>query len=147
MRICIHLGTQALLRGDPPVGAVIVKGGEILGRGIEAGKTMKDITFHAEIEAIRDAIKNTKAKDLQGCTLYSTHEPCLMCAYVIRHYKISCIVCGTTVPFIGGFSSTYPLLTATNIPLWIDPPLIIEGILAEECEQLTLAYQSRNQPD
>jgi tRNA(adenine34) deaminase len=144
MSLCIELAKQALQRGNPPVGSIIVKEGIVLGQGIEAGKTKKDVTCHAEIEAVRDAVSKNELNDLSGCTLYSTHEPCLMCSYVIRHYKISFVVSGTSVPFIGGSSSPYPLLKIGDISIWADPPQIIEGVLKEACQALSKAYVDRN---
>ncbi len=144
MSLCIELAKEALQTGNAPVGSIIVKEGIMLGQGIEAAKTKKDITFHAEIEAIRDSLTKNKLVDLNGCTLYSTHEPCLMCSYVIRHYKISLVVSGTSVPFIGGFSSPYPLLKIGDISIWTDPPQIIEGVLKEACQALSKAYVDRN---
>ena len=80
MRKCLELGKQALQGGKPPVGSVLVKAGQPVGEGAEAGRSKNDITCHAEIEAIRDAVQNYGASAVRGATLYSTHEPCLMCA-------------------------------------------------------------------
>ncbi|RFS16952.1 nucleoside deaminase [Emticicia sp. C21] len=87
MRICIDLAKMAKQRGDSPVGSIIVQNGSIIGKGIEGGKTHKDITFHAEIEAIREATRHLGKQDLSDCILYTTHEPCIMCSYMIRHTK------------------------------------------------------------
>jgi tRNA(adenine34) deaminase len=147
MRNCLALAGQALERGNPPVGSVLVQAGGLIGEGAEAGKTKNDITCHAEIEAIRDAIQRHGASAVRGATLYSTHEPCLMCAYVIRHHQVSRVVVGTTVPAMGGFSSAYPLLTATDIPIWSPPPHIVEGVLREACQALSQEYaRKKNQP-
>ncbi|MFT5437400.1 MAG: tRNA(adenine34) deaminase, partial [Ulvibacter sp.] len=71
MRHCIDLGKKAMLQGDPPVGALIVKDNELIGIGIEAGKSTQNITKHAEIEAVNDALQQSKLKDLKGCILYT----------------------------------------------------------------------------
>jgi tRNA(adenine34) deaminase len=125
MQECIDLAQAAGQRGDSPVGSVIVKNGAIIGRGIEGGKTHKDITYHAEIEAVRQATTLLNSQDLSGCILYTTHEPCIMCSYVIRHSRIATIVMGLTSGEIGGFSSQYPLLTDTSISKWGKAPEII----------------------
>src|SRR5690606_16671206 len=138
MHICIVLAKVAKQRGDSPVGSLIVQNGNIIGEGIEAGKTRKDITFHAEIEAIRNATKHTNQQDLSDCILYRTHEPCIMCSYVIRHAKIPLIVVGITTGEIGGFSSKLPLLLDTTIKSWTAAPQLIKGILKEECSNLQL---------
>ncbi|MDO1451867.1 nucleoside deaminase [Rhodocytophaga aerolata] len=128
--------------GNPPVGALLVKEGKVVGEGIEAGKSKKDITCHAEIEAIRNAITKGQNVDMQDCTLYTTHEPCIMCSYVIRHHKIATIVIGIEVPVIEGVTSSLPILKASDISIWPDPPQIVKGILKKECENLNSAYQN-----
>src|SRR6185312_2955191 len=78
--------------GDAPVGSIISKDDEIISEAIEASKNKNDITCHAELEAIRLAVKKLKTNDLSDCTIYSTHEPCIMCSYAIRFYKIKKVV-------------------------------------------------------
>lgn len=126
MQICESLGEQAGKAGNPPVGSVIISPDEkIIGKGMEAGKTHQDITYHAEIEAIRDAVRNLGIKNLEGSTMYTTHEPCIMCSYVIRHHRISRVVIKNKVKSIGGVSSSYPILSASDIDIWSSPPEII----------------------
>lgn len=136
MRICIELAKIAKQRGDSPVGSIIVKNGEVIGEGIEGGKTHKDITFHAEIEAIRTATKYLENQDLSDCIMYTTHEPCIMCSYIIRHTKIPIIVTGLATGEIGGFSSKLPVLLDTTISKWPAPPTLINGILKKEFADL-----------
>ena len=136
MSICIDLAKIARQRGDSPVGSIIVQNSLIIGEGIEGGKTHKDITFHAEIEAIRHATKYLGKQNLSDCILYTTHEPCIMCSYMIRHTKIPLIVTGLATGEIGGFSSKLPLLLDTTIQKWAAPPRLINGILAKECADL-----------
>lgn len=136
MRRCIELALMAKSRGDSAVGSVVVKDEKIVGEGIEGGKTHKDITFHAEVEAIREAVKNLETTNLSGCILVTTHEPCILCSYVIRHHKISTVVVGVSSGEIGGFSSQYPILKDSRIKIWTDPPKVIMGVLEEECRQL-----------
>ncbi len=136
MRICIGLAKIAKQRGDSPVGSIIIRDGEVIGEGIEGGKTHKDITFHAEIEAIRAASKQLETQDLSDCILYTTHEPCIMCSYMIRHTKIPVVVSGLATGEIGGFSSKLPLLLDKTISKWPAPPTLINGILEKECADL-----------
>lgn len=136
MRKCISLALTAKSRGDSPVGSILVKDGRIISEGIEGGKTHNDITFHAEIEAIRNATKALKKTDLSDCVLITTHEPCIMCSYVIRHHKIKLIIVGVTTGEIGGYSSAFPLLLDKTITKWSDSPNIIDGILEQECREL-----------
>lgn len=137
MKQCIALGEKAMLNGNPPVGSIIVKDDTIIGIGIEAGKSSKDITKHAEIEAVNDAIQNNKLENLKGCKLYTTHEPCIMCSYVLRHYKIETIIYGSKADHVGGITSSLKVKLTTNVPNWGKPPKIIGNILKEECEKLT----------
>lgn len=129
MRRCTELAQIAKERGDSPVGSVLVQHGKIIAEGIEGGKTHRDITYHAEIEAIRQATEKLNSQNLSGCIMYTTHEPCIMCSYVIRHTRISKIVMAVTTGDIGGSSSAYPILADTTIKKWGPPPeLIIEEI-------------------
>lgn len=129
MRRCIELSEIARQRGDSPVGSVLVQDGKIIAEGIEGGKTHRDITYHAEIEAIRQATEKLNSQDLSACTMYTTHEPCIMCSYVIRHTRISRIVMAVTTGDIGGSSSAYPLLTDTTIKKWGPPPELIMEVV------------------
>src|SRR5690242_9846493 len=89
---CERLAEDAVAKGESPVGALITKNGKIVCEAIEASKNKNDITCHAELEAIRLAIKKLKSNDLTECVIYSTHEPCIMCSYAIRFYKIKKVV-------------------------------------------------------
>ncbi len=132
MKFAIDLARTARARGDAPVGSVVVQDGAIIAEGIEGGKTKRDITFHAEIEAIREANIITGSSDLSDCILYTTHEPCIMCSYVIRHAKIQTVVFGISVVETGGVHSAYPILTDTKIKTWGKPPRIVRGIMERE---------------
>ncbi|GEO04067.1 tRNA-specific adenosine deaminase [Adhaeribacter aerolatus] len=143
MRICLELAREAMQTGNAPVGAVLVRNGKVIGAGREAGKTNQDITCHAEIEAIRHAISQGYS-DFSEATLYTTHEPCIMCSYVIRHHKISKIIMGLAVPEVGGYTSAYPILKATAITRWGPTPEVIFGTLKEECAALNQEFKLRN---
>jgi len=140
MKKCVELGKEALLKGNPPVGAILVKDDSIIGLGQEAGKSSGDITKHAEIESIRDALKIHQS--LKGSTLYTTHEPCIMCSYVIRHHQIKKIVFGVSSEFVGGITSEFKILETENVPKWNNAPIIVEGILENECLALSEKYQT-----
>jgi len=140
MKTCLELGQQALESGNPPVGAILVYQGQIIGEGIENGKTTGDITNHAEIEAVRDAIRKGNQTLLAESVMYTTHEPCIMCAYVIRHHKIPRIVFGSSVPDIGGHSSKFNILSTEEVPKWGTQPQVIAGVCKDDCEALTTAF-------
>ncbi|MGI8634282.1 MAG: nucleoside deaminase [Segetibacter sp.] len=133
---CIDLAIIAKQRGESPVGSVIVKNGEIIAAGFEAGKAHNDITFHAEIEAIRKATSFLHSQDLSDCIIYTTHEPCIMCSYVIRQTKIKTVVAGIATGEIGGVSSSYPILIDSQIKRWKEHPVVLVGILEAECRKL-----------
>lgn len=140
MKKCIELGKEAMLNGNPPVGSILIKNNTIIGIGKEAGKSENDITKHAEIEAIRDALSNHQS--LEDSILYTTHEPCIMCSYVIRHHKIKTIVYGVKSKYVGGFTSKFNILKTKSVPKWKHIPEIIEGVLENECLTLSKTYQS-----
>ena len=141
MQECIALGEKAMSNGNPPVGAIIVRDDKIIGIGVEEGKSTKNITKHAEIEAVNDAILNGKLQNLEGCKLYTTHEPCIMCSYVLRHYRIDTIIYGTKVDFVGGITSEFKVIKTENIPNWGNSPKIIGGVLQDKCDDLTTDYE------
>ena len=92
IKLCELLAAEAATNGDAPIGSIITKGDEIISEAIEATKSKNDITCHAELDAIRLAVKKLKTNDLSDCILYTTHEPCIMCSYAIRFYKIKKVV-------------------------------------------------------
>ena len=143
MEKCLQLANRALKNGDPPVGAILVLGKIIIGEGVESGKSSGDITNHAEIVAIRNAINNGFGKDLPKTKLYTTHEPCIMCSYVIRHHHIPEIIFGIPVEYIGGATSSFGVLITEKVPKWGSKPTIIQGICKEECESLNKKFLSR----
>jgi tRNA(adenine34) deaminase len=136
MIACLELALIAKQTGNSPVGSVIVKDRRIIARGVERVKEHNDITFHAEIEAIRSATELLNSQDLSACTLYSTHEPCIMCSYIIRHTKIHTVVIGTSSGETGGIDSEFPLLLDKKIKRWGKPPKIVQGILEKDCLEL-----------
>lgn len=140
MNQCLDLAKKALAGGNPPVGSLIVFGGVIIGSGAESGKSTGDITNHAEIIAIRDAIKNGYADKLSVAAMYSTHEPCIMCSYMIRHHRIAEIIYGSAVPHIGGSTSQFNILATEDVPKWGTRPKVVGGICTDECNALTTQF-------
>lgn len=137
---CIELARTAMADGNPPVGAVIVNNGTLIGQGIESGKSTGDVTNHAEILAVRDAIANHKRDMLGTSVMYTTHEPCIMCSYVIRHYRIPRLVYGSAVEFVGGATSPFMVLETELVPKWGTSPQIVGGLCKHECVNLTHEY-------
>jgi tRNA(adenine34) deaminase len=89
MRVALDLARDAEAAGEVPVGAVVVKDGEIVGRGYNHPISGRDPTAHAEIIAVRDAAERLGNYRLGGCDLYVTLEPCIMCAGAIMHARIA----------------------------------------------------------
>jgi len=136
MHYCITLGEIALQKGNPPVGAILVVHDTIIGEGYETAKTSGDVTQHAEILAIRDAVQKGNSVLLENAILYTTHEPCLMCSYAIRHYKIPTIVYSLAVSDVGGHSGSFNVLTTETIKKWNPLPEVITGVCKADCETL-----------
>lgn len=133
---CIHLAQKAKDKGNTPVGSLIVLDNQIIAEAEEQTPTGSDMFCHAEIEAIRIACKQVDGKKLVGATLYTTVEPCFLCSFAIRQTSIRRVVFGCRTPHIGGASSIYPILTASDIPKWSDPPEVVFEVLNHECEHL-----------
>ena len=126
MNICDQLADKAKEKGNAPVGSIILFENRIIARAEEAGHSKQDVTCHAEIEAIRQARKLIGI-DMSGCTLISTHEPCIMCGYAIRFHKISKVVYKNKVKHLGSISSIMKILATTEVPEhWGKPPQIIQ---------------------
>ncbi|RPD42258.1 nucleoside deaminase [Chitinophaga barathri] len=123
MERCLELAAMAKAAGESPVGSVIVKDGLIIGEAIEQSKTLKDITRHAEVMAILDAIG--KGYQLAGATLYSNVEPCMLCSYVIRHHRIATVVFSKACGELGGTNPKFNLLTTNELASWGDAPEVI----------------------
>ena len=125
----LALARQAAERGDVPVGCVIVKDGEIVGRGRNRREERGDATAHAELEAIRDACKRLGSWRLHGCTLYVTLEPCPMCAGGIINARIETVRYGVRDEKAGCCASVLNLFEER----FNHRPRIYQGPLEEEC--------------
>ncbi|MGH7249151.1 MAG: nucleoside deaminase, partial [Pseudomonadota bacterium] len=79
MRWALELARRAMAAGDTPVGSLVVRGGAIVGEGIESVRALRDIAGHAELIALREACRTLGTFDLSACVLYTTAEPCWMC--------------------------------------------------------------------
>ena len=128
MEIALEEAKLALEDGEVPVGAVIVKDGKVLATGRNHREKCGDISSHAEIEAIKAAEKSLGKWQLDGCSLYVTLEPCLMCAGAIKQARISSVTYGADDAQEGAFTK-YGLLAD-----W--PLLVFRGERKEEAEEL-----------
>lgn len=134
MRRCIELARQASGTGDTPVGSLIVDGDELVAEGVEAVRARNDATAHAEMEALRTASARRRSRDLTGCTLYTSVEPCIMCAYAIRLARISVVVCGARGDDGEQGVSGHIVLTDERVAPNRPPPLVIRDVLVQECQ-------------
>lgn len=137
MRAALALAAESEARGEVPVGAVVVKDGEIVGRGSNAPIGTHDPTAHAEIAALRDAGKNLGNYRLPGCVLYVTLEPCAMCAGAILHARLSRVVYGARDPKTGVHGSVLDLFAEARLN---HHTAVTEGVLAEECSRTLSAF-------
>lgn len=106
MQAALGLAREAALAGEVPVGAVVVVGEEIVGRGFNRPISTHDPTAHAEVVAIRDAAARLGNYRLTDATLYVTVEPCLMCVGAMVHARIGTLVYGAPEPKAGAIAST-----------------------------------------
>jgi tRNA(adenine34) deaminase len=136
MRRCLELAAVARRQGNTPAGSIVVLDGEIIGEGIEALPVGTSVTGHAETLACQAALDATGRRDLAGAVLYTTAEPCFMCAYAIRQLRIGLVAYGIDTPVIGAVTSTHPILTDPALDGWRSAPTVIAGILRDECERL-----------
>ena len=136
MRRCIELARQAIASGDTPVGSLIVDDDGLVSEGVEAVRARHDATAHAEMEALRTAFDRRRSRDLTGCTLYTSVEPCIMCAYAIRLARISVVVCGARAGDEGHTVSGHIVLTDERLAPNRLPPVVLRDVLVQECESV-----------
>ncbi|HWV17403.1 MAG TPA: tRNA adenosine(34) deaminase TadA [Rhodocyclaceae bacterium] len=137
MRVALELARTAGSLGEVPVGAVVVKDGEIVGRGYNQPIGKHDPTAHAEVMALRDAARTLGNYRLPGCTLYVTLEPCVMCTGAIMHARVARVVFGATDPKTGVAGSVINLYTEARLNHHAN---IEGGVLAGECGALLSAF-------
>ncbi|MGH8762803.1 MAG: tRNA adenosine(34) deaminase TadA [Nitrosospira sp.] len=129
MRAALDLAGQAQAAGEVPVGAVVVKGGAIIGRGYNHPISAADPTAHAEIMALRNAAHYLGNYRLAGCILYVTLEPCAMCIGAIFHARIARLVFGAADPKTGACGSVIDLTAETRLNHHMQ---VTGNVLAEE---------------
>ena len=133
MQVALDLAQEAYRAEEVPVGAVLVKDGEILATGFNQREDLQDPTAHAELLAIRTAAEVLGSWRLTDTTLYVTLEPCAMCAGAIIQSRISRLVFGTWDPKAGACGSICDLTAETRFNHRV---IIHSGILAEDCRHL-----------
>ena len=138
MLAALALAREAMADGEVPVGCVIVRGDQIVGRGRNRRETDKTALGHAEVEAIADACKNLGGWRLWDCTMYVTLEPCPMCAGAILNARIPKVVCGARDAKSGACGSVCDLFSME----FNHHPIITYGLLETESTALLQQFFS-----
>jgi tRNA(adenine34) deaminase len=133
MRQALALAEQAQAAGEVPVGAVVVLNGEVIGKGRNSPIAANDPSAHAEMLAIREACAHIGNYRLEGATLYSTLEPCVMCAGALVAARVSTLVFGSRDLRFGGVRSKFRLADSDLLNHRLE---IVEGVLAAESVRL-----------
>ena len=129
MREALALAREAAAHGEVPVGCVIVRGGEIVGRGRNRREEKQATLSHAETEAIADANAHLGSWRLEDCALYVTLEPCPMCAGAILNARIPRVYYGARDAAMGACGGVLNLF----MEAFPNRPALVGGVLAEEC--------------
>lgn len=156
MSLALAEAEEARRQGEIPIGAVVVVGGRVIGRGHNMTERLRDVTAHAEMLAITAAAQHLDGKYLTQCTLYVTVEPCLMCAGALAWSQIGRIVYGTGdskrgvstyFPPVQPSEADYIARRPNPTKLQPTPPFhrrtkLTRGVLAQECAALMKAFFS-----
>jgi tRNA(adenine34) deaminase len=137
MRLAVREATRAPEHEDIPVGAVVVKDGEVIGTGHNEREIRADPTAHAELIALRAAARSLGSWRVLDSVLYVTLEPCAMCAGAIVLARVPRVVFGTTDPKAGAAGSVLDVLAEPRLN---HRPQVESGLLAEECADLLRSF-------
>ena len=136
MRLALEKARAAASEGEPPIGAVLVCGEEVLAAGYNHRERDHDITSHAELEVLREAGKKKGDWRMGDCTLYVTLEPCPMCAGAILAARVGRVVYGAKDATAGALGS---VLNLPRFPLG-SRPVVEHGLLADESRELLQSF-------
>jgi tRNA(adenine34) deaminase len=137
MQLALRLAQKAALNNEVPVGAVVVYGGKVVGRGWNQVETKRDSARHAELTALKQAAKKLGRWRLTGCTLYVTLEPCAMCAGAMVLARIDRLVFAAADPKAGACGSVFNLVQDQRL----NHRIVVElGVLLQESSELLKAF-------
>jgi len=137
MHLALREAKKAARLGEVPVGAVIVKDGEIVSRGYNRIECDKDPTQHAEIIAIKRAARKLGTRRLIGCTMYVTVEPCSMCAGAAVLARLDAVVAGAESDKSGACGSVKDILSSESLNHQVDYKV---GVLGPECASVLSGF-------
>jgi tRNA(adenine34) deaminase len=137
MRLAIAEAERALGHGDVPIGAVVVRDGEVIGAGHNERELRQDPTAHAEAIALREASAAVGSWRVLDTTLYATLEPCAMCAGAIVLARVPRVVYGCADPKAGAAGSVLDVLAEPRLN---HRPEVVGGVLAGDCARLLTAF-------
>jgi tRNA(adenine34) deaminase len=137
MRLALREARRALAHEDVPIGAVLVRGEEVLAAAHNERELRADPTAHAEILALREGSRALGSWRLLDCTLYVTLEPCAMCAGAIVLARVERVVFGATDPKAGAAGSVLDVLSEPRLNHRSE---VLSGVLAPDCGQLLSAF-------
>lgn len=141
MREALQLAASAGDSEEVPVGAVVVRGGEMIGRGANAPIRGCDPTAHAEMIALREGARHVSNYRLEDCTLYVTLEPCVMCAGALVNARLGRLVFGARDLRFGGVRSKFRIADSDLLNHQVE---VTEGVLAADCVALLkMFFESR----
>jgi len=136
MQQALAVAQQAAVLGEVPVGAVLVRGGRMVGSGYNAPITMSDPTAHAEVLALREAARAAGNYRLPGTTLYATVEPCAMCVGALLQARVTRVVFGCADPKTGALGSVWDLAAARTNHRFT----VTAGVCADEARALLQGF-------
>jgi tRNA(adenine34) deaminase len=145
MRVALAQAELARAEGEVPIGAIVVLDGEIKGRGHNAVIQNSDPTAHAEIMAMRDAAQRLGNYRLTDATVYSTIEPCAMCAGAMVHARVAKLIYGAMDEKAGAVHSHFEICSTD----FLNHRIVVEkGVLEAECRQVIQSFfrQKREKP-
>ena len=135
MRRCIELAQEAVNRGDAAFGSLVTLDNRLVAEA--SNQYQARMTDHAEIVALNLAKEALGTRDLSACTLYTSCEPCPMCSFMIREFKIKRVVFALPSLYMGGYSK-WPILQDEGLaafrPIFSDPPEVVAGLMETEAK-------------
>jgi len=140
MAEALELARKAGADGEVPVGAVVVVDGQVRGRGFNSPIRLMDPTAHAEMQALREAAASVGNYRLEGAVLYSTLEPCVMCAGALVAARVEKLVFGARDLRFGGVRSKFRLADSEILNHRVE---VVEGVMAGECLALVKEFFDR----